>query len=130
MIRDVLNMARFHFPNNVNSLSKEHLSNYIETYFKERVSEKSSENEEGSQYCIDTSSYSFNLSEEEKKKHEFYENVHHVFAVPNGASWTVENQFTEIPVDTIREKNIFDDLTRDDLQRLIETEDELSQSLG
>ena len=123
-------MARFHFPNNVNSLSKEHLSNYIETYFKERVSEKSSENEEGSQYCIDTSSYSFNLSEEEKKKHEFYENVHHVFAVPIGASWTVENQFTEIPVDTIREKNIFDDLTRDDLQRLIETEDELSQSLG
>lgn len=123
-------MARFHVPNNVNSLSKEHLSNYIETYFKERVCQKSSESDEGSQYCIDTSSYSFNLSEEEKKKHEFYENVHHVIGVPNGTSWVVEDQCPEIPVEAIREKNIFDNLTRDDLQRLIETEDELSQSLG
>lgn len=129
LIRDVLNMARFHVPNTVNSLSKEHLANYIATYFKERVWEKSSESEEGSQYCMDTSSYSFDLSEEEKKKHEFYENVHHVIAVPNGNMWVVENQCPESQEDN-RETNILDDLTNDDIKRLIETEDELSQSRG
>lgn len=129
LIRDVLNMARFHVPNTVNSLSKEHLANYIATYFKERVCDKSLEGDEGSQYCLDTSSYNFELSDSEKKKHEFYENVHHVIAVPNGNTWVVENQCPDSQEEE-RATNILDDLTSDDMRRLIETEDELSQNRG
>ena len=122
-------MARFQFPNNVNSLSKQHLSDYISTHFKERICEKSSDSDEGSQYCVNPSTYTCELNEEESNKHEFYETaVQRAVAVPNGNSWTVQNQCTDI--ENVKESKIIDNLTRDDIQRLIETEDELSQSLG
>lgn len=131
LIKNVLNMARFQFPNNASSLSKEHLANYISTYFKERVCEKSSESDEGSQYCHDPSCSRFDLSEEATKKHEFYENiVQRAVSVPSGSCWTVQNQGHKVPTDIVEETNILDGLTRDDVQHLIETEDELSQSTG
>lgn len=130
LIRDVLNMARFHVPNTINSLSKEHLAKHIETYFKERVCEKSADSDEGSQYCNDTSRYSFDLTETEKKKQEFYENVPQVITVPNGNTWMVEEKCVSSQEDARTKTNILDDLTSDDIRRLIETEDELSQSHG
>lgn len=127
-------MARFQFPNNVNSLSKQHLAEYISTHFKERMCEASAESDEGSQYCVNPSTYNYELSEEEIKKNEFYETaVQRVVAVPNGNSWTVQNQSTEIENrvdDVVEESTILDNLTRGDIQHLIETEDELSQSHG
>lgn len=124
-------MARFQFPNNASSLSKEHLATYISTYFKERVCEKATGSDEGSQYCQDASFSRFDYSEEETKKHEFYENVQCAVAVPNGTCWTVENQCpAEKRTDIVEETNILDNLTLDDIQHLIETEDELSQSNG
>jgi len=69
------------------------------------------------------------MDEDESNKHEFYETaVQRAVAVPNGNSWTVQNQCPDI--ENVKESNIIDNLTRDDIQRLIETEDELSQSLG
>ncbi|EFX87889.1 hypothetical protein DAPPUDRAFT_311295 [Daphnia pulex] len=134
LIKDVLNMARFQFPNNVNSLSKQHLAEYISTHFKERMCEASAGSDEGSQYCVNPSTYNYELSEEEKKKNEFYETaVQRVVAVPNGNSWTVQNQSAEIEKrvdDVVEESTILDNLTRGDIQHLIETEDELSQSHG
>ncbi|KAI9562890.1 hypothetical protein GHT06_010346 [Daphnia sinensis] len=131
LIKNVLNMARYQFPNNASSLSKEHLANYISTYFKERVCEKSSGSDEGSQYCHDPSCTSFDLNEEETKKHEFYENiVQRSVSVPSGSCWTVQNQCPENGIDVVEDTNILDNLTRDDIQHLIETEDELSQSSG
>jgi hypothetical protein len=126
-------MARFQFPNNVNSLSKEHLADYISTHFKERICEKSAGSDEGSQYCVNPSTYTFDLNEGEKKKHEFYETcAHRAVAVPNGNSWTVQPQVSEIEkrIDVIEGTHILENLTRDDIQHLIETEDELSQSHG
>ena len=122
-------MARFHFPNSVNSTTKESLASYISANFKEQVYENTSTDEEGSEYCNDPSRYSFNLSEEEKKKQEFYENVQYLIRLPNGNSWTVENQSSE-GQDNPNNKLILDNLTGDDVRRLIETEDELSQSRG
>lgn len=124
-------MARFHVPNTVNSVSKQQLSTYIAENFKERVREKPSEGDEGSQYCNDISSYSFDFTEEEKKKHEFYENVHQIIVAPNGGEWVIQEQnLDNNPEIDVKATNILDNLTRDDIQRLIETEDEFSQNIG
>lgn len=122
-------MACFHLPNTVSSATKEALSNYIASNFKQHTCETVFGAEEGSQYCNDPSRYSFDLSDEEKKKHELHENAGYLLTLPNGNSWVVEKQIPEGQHNPER-TSILDNLTSDDIRHLIETEEELSQNRG
>ena len=128
-MRDVFNMTRFHIPSNLSSASKKQLSDYIGIHFPERVREKELQSEEGTQYCIDLEFYNQDLSEKEKKKQEFYENLYDYTVPSNGGSWVVKNNQSGAP--SINDvPNILDNLTPEDARHLIETEDEISQSKG
>ena len=128
-MRDVFNMTRFHIPSNLSSASKKQLSDYIGIHFPERVREKELQSEEGTQYCIDLEFYIQDLSEKEKKKQEFYENLYDYTVPSNGGSWVVKNNPSGAPaINDV--PNILDNLTPDDARHLIETEDEISQSKG
>jgi len=125
LIRDVFNMARFHVPQNMSAPSKKHLSEYISTRFADYAYNKPADSDEGSQYCLNLEFYSEDLTDDEKKKQLDYESCGKVDT--NGGAWLVQDQETS---NNEALTYILDNLTGDDLRRLIEAEDELSQAKG
>jgi hypothetical protein len=67
------------------------------------------------------------LTEEEQKKHEFYEGGSGTVESINGGAWTVEKR-PEGANDSL--VNILERLNADDLRLLMETEDEMSEAKG
>lgn len=129
LIRDVFNMARFHVPSSLNSASKQQLSEYVAAHFARHVQTHSPGTDDGSQYCINLSLYDVELKEEDQKKQELFQNQIVTGGISSG-NWMVE----EKPSNTVNKiepsSNIFNELTSNDLQILVETEDEISQAKG
>lgn len=120
-MRDVFNMARFHFPDNMSSPAKLQLAEHIEECFSGDVREKLPDRDQGSQYCLDSSLYSlYSLAHENIGRHEFFESRTARKPGDGETNGTVKNTST----------NILDDLTKEDVFHLCETEDEASQSQG
>ena len=120
-------MVRFHFPSNINSASKLELCNYIKKHYEDNLIPKKKDSEEGSQYCLDLDLYTNELTEDEVKKHELYEKEVET-CHSNAGNWTVESR-ASVTKDG-NQLNILEDLTQDDIQHLIESEDEISQATG
>lgn len=122
-------MARFHVPSSLNTASKQHLSEYVATHFARHMQTHSPGTDDGSQYCVNLSLYDVELKEEDKKKQELFQNQIVTGEVSSG-NWTVEEQYVNTVNKIEPSSNIFNELTLNDLQILVETEDEISQAKG
>lgn len=109
-------MARFHLPDNLSNPAKLQLAKHIEENYPDQVREKPVDKEEGSQYCLNTSLYSF-MNVPDNRQEIFVNQVVH---------WTERNQPTLLPAAA----KILDELSEEDILHLCETEDEASQSQG
>jgi len=129
LIRDVFNMARFHVPGSLNTASKQQLSEYVAAHFARHMQTHSPGTDDGSQYCVNLSLYDVELKEEDIKKQELFQNQIVTGEISSG-NWTVEEQHTNTVNKIEPSSNIFNELTLNDLQILVETEDEISQAKG